>query len=294
MKVMTLLAVSLFAFGAFGQNGARPFLLVDVSGNPYPNGNGTPLPYTPPSMICYTLSAGSILPCNFAAGGGGDTITSPNSTLNVGGTAAATTLDINLAKSLIWTASGALSAPAVLYNGLPVITGGTGTTTWPMVLIQPSGTTTTTWSNVGTYFGINAASGFTGNIMDIQANGTSRFSVTNGGTANIPGTVSTGAYHSTNTCGSTASPAVCGGNIAGAVAVPVAGTTLVVNTTAVTVNSQILLTFDSSLGTKLTATCNTAINQPTVSARTAGTSFTITMASALTTNPDCISFVIIN
>lgn len=39
----------------------------------------------------------------FSAGGGGDTITSPNSTLTVGGTATATTLDLNLATANTWT-----------------------------------------------------------------------------------------------------------------------------------------------------------------------------------------------
>ena len=95
-------------------------------------------------------------------------------------------------------------------------------------------------------------------------------------------------------CSSSASPAVCAAAASGSVAVPTGGTTLVVNTTAVTANSLILLTFDSSLGTKLSVTCNTAINQPTVSARTAATSFTITMTGSITTNPDCVSYLIVN
>jgi hypothetical protein len=101
MKALILAAVVVLVPMAFGQNGARPFLLVDVSGNPFPSGSGTALPYTPPSFICYTTSGGSILPCNFAAGGG-DTITSPNGTLTVGGTATATTLDFNLAHANTW------------------------------------------------------------------------------------------------------------------------------------------------------------------------------------------------
>lgn len=72
------------------------------------------------------------------------------------------------------------------------------------------------------------------------------------------------------------------------------GTTVVVDTSAVTATSQIVLTFDSSLGSALSATCNTAINQPTVSARTPGTSFTITMSGSITTNPDCLSYIVIN
>jgi hypothetical protein len=102
------------------------------------------------------------------------------------------------------------------------------------------------------------------------------------------------AYLTSANCSSSASPAVCASAAAGSVAVPAAGTTLVVNTTAVTANSQIMLTFDSSLGTKLGVTCNTTANQPTVSARTAGTSFTITMSGSITTNPDCLSYSILN
>src|SRR5207245_3286733 len=42
-----------------------------------------------------------------------------------------------------------------------------------------------------------------------------------------------------NGCASSASPAVCGANWTGSVAVPAAGTTLTVNTSAVTAASQI-------------------------------------------------------
>jgi hypothetical protein len=95
-------------------------------------------------------------------------------------------------------------------------------------------------------------------------------------------------------CASSASPAVCGAYATGSVTVAATATTEVVNTTAVGANSQIILTFDASLGTKLGVTCNTT--EPAlfgVSARTAGTSFTIT-ASASVTNPACFNYQIIN
>ena len=95
-------------------------------------------------------------------------------------------------------------------------------------------------------------------------------------------------------CSSSASPAVCAAAPSGNVTVAAAATTKVVNTTAVTANSQILLTFDSSLGTKLGVTCNTTYVNAYVTARTAGTSFTITVASAPTTNPACFSYTILN
>lgn len=110
------------------------------------------------------------------------------------------------------------------------------------------------------------------------------------GSNSATGTLSTG----TN-CSSVASPAACGSASAGSVVVAAAATTVVVNTTAVTAASQIFLTFDSSLGPKLgIPTCNTT--QPpafNVSARTAGTGFTLT-ASAPITNPACFSYLIVN
>lgn len=95
-------------------------------------------------------------------------------------------------------------------------------------------------------------------------------------------------------CTSGASPAVCGASVVGGVAVAAAATSLVVNTTAVTAKSRIVLTMDSSLGTDLGITCNTTNIAAWVSARTAGTSFTITTASGPVTNPMCLNYTILN
>lgn len=95
-------------------------------------------------------------------------------------------------------------------------------------------------------------------------------------------------------CTSIAAPAVCGSSGAGSVVVAAAATTVTVNTTAVTANSQIGVQFDSSLGTKLGVTCNTTPDAPSVTARTAGTSFVITVAAAPVTNPACYSYTIVN
>jgi len=74
-----------------------------------------------------------------------------------------------------------------------------------------------------------------------------------------------------------------------------AATTVTVNTTAVTANSQITVFEDSGLGTKLSVTCNTTIVRTyAVTARTAATSFTITTSAAPTTNPACLSYSIVN
>ncbi len=102
-------------------------------------------------------------------------------------------------------------------------------------------------------------------------------------------------YLTTTNCSSAAAPAVCSAAPAGSVAIAAAGTTVTVNTTAVTANSQIFLQEDSSLGTKLSVTCNTTTGRLyTVTARTAGTSFVITASAAPTTNPACLSYSIVN
>lgn len=98
---------------------------------------------------------------------------------------------------------------------------------------------------------------------------------------------------SATNCLSIASPAVCGSASAGAFTVAAAATTKVVNTTAVGLNSQIIVQQDSSLGLRLAVTCNTTVNPWIVTARVPGTSFTLT-TTAPVTDPACFNFEIIN
>jgi hypothetical protein len=306
---MLVVAMGLCSVGAFSQSISyvptrfSAYISSDGSGNPgtwqpLTGSGGTAISFVPQPIAVYystdgTGNPGTWAPWNGSSSGGGDTITSPNSTITVGGTAAATTLDINLAKSLVWTASGALSTPAVLYNGTPVTSGGTGTSTWPLVLIQPAATTSTIWNTAGTMFGANAPSGFTGNLFDFQTNGASFLHL--GATGSLVGNLATFATYSTGTvCASAASPAVCSGSAAGSVVIAASATSVVVDTTRVTANSQILIQDDSSLSTRLAVTCNTALAPPQVTARTAGTSFTISTAVAPTANPACYSYTITN
>jgi hypothetical protein len=107
-------------------------------------------------------------------------------------------------------------------------------------------------------------------------------------------------YATGTNCASGASPAVCGSAASGSVAVPTGTTssTLQVNTSAVTANSVILLYVDDTLGTKLSVTCNstlaTLVGGSFVSARTAGTSFTITFNGTIAANPVCMNYLIVN
>lgn len=96
-------------------------------------------------------------------------------TLNVTKIGATTFTGVNLG-----TVNGALSTPALTYNGT-WITGGSATTTKPYILIETTGATSTAWSTNGTGLGINSASGFTGRLIDLQSNGLSKFSVTSAG-----------------------------------------------------------------------------------------------------------------
>lgn len=99
-------------------------------------------------------------------------------------------------------------------------------------------------------------------------------------------------------CSSAASPAVCGSAPAGSFVIAAGATSTVVDTTAVTANSQIVVYPDESLGTKLGVTCNTtpatALATTGVTARTAGTSFTITTSGTVATHPACYSYLIVN
>jgi hypothetical protein len=258
--------------------------------------------------------------------------------------------------------NGAASVSPLLMNGT-ILTGGSGTTNFPSLFLQPTGTTaSTTWSTSGTGLGMNLASGFVGNFIDFDLNGsathalivdsgghvtaqnsfniativqlsssaasavqlgnTSLIDWSNGaccsgkdtvldrnsagvleinnvgGTAGSGGSLKLQKVLTSANCASGASPAVCAAAAAGAVAIPTGvNSTLVVNTTAVTTSSQILLTVDDSL-TIAATTCNstlaTLVGGVAITARTAGTSFTISFNGTITTNPVCLSYSIIN
>jgi hypothetical protein len=116
------------------------------------------------------------------------------------------------------------------------------------------------------------------------ASGT-KFSV-KGGSLNAP------AYTTTPNCASTGG--TCTSAAAGSVTVAAGATSVNVATTAVTANSEIFVQFDSSLGTRLGVTCNTTVALPAVTARTAATSFVLTIPAAPVTNPACFSYYLVN
>lgn len=104
-------------------------------------------------------------------------------------------------------------------------------------------------------------------------------------------------YKTTTNCADSAGAAACGAAPAGAFVVDAASTSTVVSTTAVTSTSRIFLQEDVSLGTELSVTCNTqalSVFNPRVTARTAGTSFTVTIDAGPTTNPLCMAYHLVN
>ena len=113
-------------------------------------------------------------------------------------------------------------------------------------------------------------------------------------TFNLTGPAKFATLGSATNCSSSGSPANCGSALAGSVVIAAGATTVVVNTTAVSGQSQILVIQDDSLGAKVGATCYTAANTaPRITARNAATSFTIT-ATAPAGNPGCYSYLIVN
>lgn len=120
------------------------------------------------------VSSGSLTSTALVTGGGTTTLQTPSAT---------STLDSsgNLAHpgTLRMTANGALSTgagPALRANGT-WITGGSATTTKPYALIETTGATSAGWNTAGTGLGVNSATGFTGNLEDLQVNGSSKWKV---------------------------------------------------------------------------------------------------------------------
>jgi len=153
------------------------------------------------------------------------------------------------------------------------------------------------------------ASVYQGLVFGTGTNPTEAYSFTMGGTPStgsryyqFDNPVKATAFKSNGNCASSASPAVCSAYAAGWVAMPTNATasTLVINTSAVTATSQIQLTTtsDTTVGTALGVTCNTSLatltGGVTATARTAGTSFTIQNNVAVSTNPLCVAYFVIN
>jgi hypothetical protein len=98
--------------------------------------------------------------------------------------------------TLATSVAGAASTPAVSVTGAPY-TAGSATTNYPLIYAN-GGTAPTTWSTAGTYFGINAVSGFAGNLIDLRVNGgASVFKVSNVGVVTCTSVYASGVFVAT-------------------------------------------------------------------------------------------------
>lgn len=104
-----------------------------------------------------------------AIGLGGFTLTVPAT-----GTAALLGIANTFTAANIFSVNGAASTPAMSLTG-SAFTAGTGTTTKPLFLIEPTGTTSTGWNTLGTMFGINVATGFDGDAFALYSQGNKFF-----------------------------------------------------------------------------------------------------------------------
>lgn len=151
-----------------------------------------------------------------------------------------------------------------------------------------------TWNSGGVTFQnivsniTDSASAAASTLIDLQVGGASKMKVDKAGVHTSV------AYATATNCADSAGAAACGSAAAGAVVIDAGSTSVVVSTTAVTANSEVFVQYDSSLGTRLGITCNTTPALPAVTARTAGTSFTITVPAAPAVNPACYTYHIIN
>lgn len=128
-------------------------------------------------------------------------LTSGGFMIGQGGQGSATTSDFvnsagvsnTSAVRLIGSVNGASGAPALALTGTWLANANTA-----MDLIQATGTTAFVGSSNGTGLGINAVTGFTGNLLDLQLAGVSKMSATQLGILTIGGLLSNGDIKAPN------------------------------------------------------------------------------------------------
>ena len=102
-------------------------------------------------------------------------------------TSSAQTMTVALTNST----NGASATPSAKWTG----TWATSSSPKPLFLIEPSGTTSTIWHASGTGLGVNSASGFAGDIINVVANNTSQFKLNaSSGTATFANAVVASSY----------------------------------------------------------------------------------------------------
>lgn len=195
---LTVAAITASGIATFSQAGASSASAINLTGLPFA-GTGTtatPLVYFNTGVTQPTTwaAAGTYLGFNAVTASTANFIdaringgASLFSVTSGGGVSMAGTLSVtgntNVVGLLTSSRNGSTSNGAFSLTGVWLTTGGSGTTTLPQAYIFASGATApSTWSTSGTGFGMNAASGFVGNFIDLHLNGgASLFSVNQNG-----------------------------------------------------------------------------------------------------------------
>lgn len=128
---------------------------------------------------------GSFIVQTAPAGSTGTAVNAPVTALTID-----STQRVTVSAGITNSGNGAASIAQSLWNGT-VLTGGTATTNFPAMLVQPTGTSAvTSWSTSGTGLGMNLASGFAGNFLDFHVAGAaSVFMISSTGQVNASGSL---------------------------------------------------------------------------------------------------------
>lgn len=114
-----------------------------------------------------TTSVGSVRLNGSSSGGATMTVTSTGTGINFSSNMSCAAANVS---SLVNTGNGAASFSPTSITGTAFA--GTGTTSFPLLYLNCSGASAPTTLNTnGTSIGVNACSGFTGNLLDLRVNG---------------------------------------------------------------------------------------------------------------------------
>ena len=167
----------------------------------------------------------------------------------------------------------------------------TASTSSAMVYIDPAATATSTFSASGTLLGINGATGFSGNLLDMQTVGSSKFKVSNNGATTISTSASVSGFINATTGYQVGSGYVLAGKptASGTGIGTSPGTAVGVSSGAFTIaagtgptNSTFILTFPTAASTGYICSGQDLTANGTVIAQTATTSTTVSTFQAYT------------
>ncbi|SRR6266404_332813 len=172
-----------------------------------------------------------------------------------------------------------------------IINTGGGTPSFPLLAPSGSAAAPSYSFSGGTGYGMSIPGG----NLNFSVAGTAAIIVSGGGMS-LDRNISAPSYStSTNCAANSVSPAACGAAGSGAFVVPTTTTTYTVNTTAVTAASRVILTpmtFAGNLPSAPTCVAPAVTSAVSISAISAGTSFTFALPS--TAGQTCWQYWIVN